>query len=109
MQICFIAHSFLYPLQNSALTTIKTAAGIGVDITNGEGGNNLLQITRETLGRWTYYNTNSGSTNLPPGEVWGFAVQLGFGTIYMVIFISGSTGKIYNATYNGSWSAWTTH
>lgn len=96
-------------LRNSALTTIKTAAGIGVDITNGEGGNNLLQTTCETLGRWTYYNTNSGSTNLPSGEVWGLAVQLGFGTIYMVTFISGTSGKIYHTFYNGSWSAWTTH
>lgn len=94
---------------NSALTTIKTATGIGADIANGEGGNNLLQITHETLGRWTYYNANSGSIALPPGEVWGFAIQLGFGTIYMVIFISGTTGKIYHAVYNKSWSTWYQH
>lgn len=93
---------------NGNLQGIITAIGYGQDIVDGQSYN-ILGIRAQTQGRWTYYNKNSGSEGLPPDETWGFGLQLGFDNIYIVIFISGTSGKIFHATYNTSWGPWWEH
>lgn len=97
----------------SSFVDVKTAIGYKTSITNGEHGNDVLQVTNETLGRWIYYNANSGSISLPPEETWGFAIHLGITNIFIVLYISGTTGKMYHAVYNNSgsqhWSPWHQH
>ena len=75
------------------------AIGYGQNIVDGQSYN-ILGISAQTQGRWTYYNKNSGSEGLPPDETWGFGLQL---------YISGHSGKIFHAVYNKSWSAWYEH
>lgn len=84
------------------------AIGYGQNIVDGQSYN-ILGISAQTQGRWTYYNKNSGSEGLPPDETWGFGLQLGFDGIYIVFYISGHSGKIFHAVYNKSWSAWYEH
>lgn len=93
---------------NGNLQGIITAIGYGQDIVDGQSYN-ILGISAQTQGRWTYYNKNSGSEGLPPDETWGFGLHLGFDNIYIVIFISGTSGKIFHATYNTSWGPWWEH
>lgn len=97
-----------YSIPNGNLQGIITAIGYGQDIVDGQSYN-ILGISAQTQGRWTYYNKNSGSEGLPPDEIWGFGLQLGFDNIYIVIFISGTSGKIFHATYNASWGPWWEH
>lgn len=94
--------------ENGNLQGIITAIGYGQDIVDGQSYN-ILGISAQTQGRWTYYNKNSGSEGLPPDETWGFGLQLGFDNIYIIIFISGTSGKIFHATYNTSWGPWWEH
>jgi hypothetical protein len=82
--------------------------GIGCSINDGQN-DNLLDMSYEKCGKWTYYNANSGSIALPSSETWGFGLKLNYSEqLFMVIFISGSNGKIYYAVYNNSWGCWHT-
>ena len=97
-----------FTVLNGNLQGITTAIGYGKDIVDGQHSN-ILAINSETVGKWAYYNKNSGSSSLPPDETWGFGLQLGFDGIYIVFYISGISGKIFHAVYNKSWSAWYEH
>ena len=98
----------VYSRGYSKLQGVSVAIGYGQNIVDGQSYN-ILGISAQTQGRWTYYNKNSGSEGLPPDETWGFGLQLGFGGIYIVFYISGHSGKIFHAVYNKSWSAWYEH
>ena len=71
MQICFIAHSFLYSLQNSALTGIKThmveAKDIEIDRKIYQGSTSIIYIELSTQGRIFCIGFVYSSNN---GEVW---------------------------------------
>lgn len=90
--------------------TLYSNIATGKYIDNAEG-QNILECAEVHIGKWRYYNANSGSAGLPSGEIWGFGEQLAvMSEIWIVIFISGSTGKIYHTVYlNKAWGDWYDH
>lgn len=99
MQICFIAHSFLYSLQNSALDD-KQDVLRGGSKTNGE---NIDGIFINTV---VWINSKSSGT-LPNSDYnLLLCINNGINTVQIAFPFSGGNPVKWRMHVNGAWQEW---